>query len=572
MNRAPPTSGPAGHPDGPPNGLAALQQLQGLKLYGTIGGVLLGMLLAALDQTIVSTALPRIVSDLGGLDKLAWVVTAYMLTSTAGVPIWGKLSDIFGRRWFYIAGMVIFMAGSALTGAAQNMEQLIAYRGLQGIGGGMMFGLSFAIVSDLFPPRERGKWQGLFGAVFAMASIVGPLAGGTLTDHASWRWAFFVNLPIGFLALAIIWPSMPSVRPSRARPIIDWLGVAALLACIVPMLLALSLGGRAYAWDSGLVMGLLIVSAVMLAAFVAAETRAKDPLLPLALFKNPIFTVSMLSVFVTGVGMFGSIIFVPLFVQGVIGESATNSGVVLTPMMLSVVAGSMVSGQIIARTGRYRFLAILGPVLMSGGMYLLTRIDVDTSRAIVVRDMALVGAGLGITFPLFLIAVQNAFPHQVLGVVTSSVQFFRSIGGTLGVAILGSILNTRLSDALDKNLPAEVTQRLPAQVAEGLASPNALGSPEALDRLRAQFEALGPDGGRLFETWHTAARTGLADAIAFCFVIAFGFVAAAVAIGPFLREIKLRTSYSEPVEGAPGTARAHPEAPATPGPAEGPIS
>ncbi len=532
-------------------------QLSRRQLAGTIGGVLLGMLLAAIDQTIVSTALPRIVSDLGGLDQLAWVVSAYMLTSTAGVPVWGRLSDIFGRRWFYIAGMAVFLLGSALVGLSQSMEQLIAFRAIQGLGGGVMFSLSFAIVSDFFPPRERGKWQGLFGGTFALASIIGPLAGGTLTDHAGWRWAFFINLPIGAVALGVIWTSMPAVRPSGARPVIDWLGVGALVAGIVPLLLALSLAGRQFAWDSGMVVGLLIASAALVAAFVLVESRAKNPILPLYFFKNRIYSVSMISVFVTGVSMFGSIIFIPLFVQGVIGASATNSGLILTPMMLSTVAGSTLSGQFIARTGRYRALAVLGPALMSVGMFLLTRVDVDTSRPTVIRDMVISGFGLGITFPLFLIAVQNAFSYQVLGAVTSSVQFFRQIGGTLGVAVLGSILNTRLTDALGKNVPAEVAARLPPGA---LGSPESLVNPEALEKVRAQFAALGPDGPALFDTFHQATRVSLADAISTCFLIAFGFAVAAVITGFFVKEIKLRASYSEPVEGASGEEKAGPPA------------
>ncbi|MCI0769952.1 MAG: MFS transporter [Chloroflexi bacterium] len=527
--------------------IEALYQLKGKRLWGTIAGVLLGMLLAALDQTIIATALPRIVSDLGGLDKLSWVVTAYMVTSTAGVPIWGKLSDLFGRRWFFITGLLIFIAGSALTGLAQSMETLIAFRAIQGIGGGMMFGISFAIISDIFPPSERGKWQGLFGAVFAMASIIGPLVGGLLTDNLSWRWIFYVNLPIGFAALAILWPSMPSIKRRISRPSIDYFGVVALLGAIIPLLLALSLGGREFDWSSGQIVGLFTLSALMLAAFIFIETRAKDPLLPLWLFKNSIFTVSMISVFVTGIGMFGGVIFIPLFVQGVIGASATNSGLVLTPMMLCVVVGSTVSGQLISRTGRYRALAVIGPALMTVGLFLLSQMDVTSTRPIVVRNMMIVGIGLGITFPIFLIAVQNAFSDQILGVVTSSVQFFRFLGGTMGVAVLGSILNSRLTDSIARNIPAEVTARIPGETLSRLTSPEALIDPSSRLALESEFARL--DAAELFQPFREGVQTAMADSITFLFSIAFAIVAVAIVAGLFLKEIKLRTTHDEPPGG-----------------------
>ncbi|MEE9286229.1 MAG: MDR family MFS transporter [Dehalococcoidia bacterium] len=529
----------------------ALYQLKGKRLWGTIAGVLLGMLLAALDQTIIATALPRIVSDLGGLDKLSWVVTAYMVTSTAGVPIWGKLSDLFGRRFFFITGLLIFIAGSALTGLSQTMVQLIIFRAVQGVGGGMMFGISFAIISDIFPPAERGKWQGLFGAVFAMASIIGPLVGGTLTDQLSWRWVFYVNLPIGFAALAILWPSMPAIKPQGSRPYIDYLGVVALLGAIVPLLLALSLAGREFDWDSSLIVGLFGLSAVMLAAFVFIEARAKDPLLPLWLFKSSIFTLSMISVFVTGIGMFGGVIFIPLFVQSVIGTSATTSGLVLTPMMLCVVVGSTLSGQIISRTGRYRVLAVIGPAFMTVGLFLLSQMDASASRTLVIRNMTFVGFGLGLTFPVFLIAVQNAFSHQVLGVVTSSVQFFRFLGGTMGVAVLGSLLNNRLTESIARNIPAEVTARIPSETLSRLTSPEALVDPSSRLALQGEFARL--EASDLFQPFREGVQTAMADSITFIFGIAFAIVAVAIVVGFFLKEIKLRTTHDEEAaHGPPG--------------------
>ena len=542
--RRPPAGGGGGY-----QAPAALVEIKGRQLYLTILGVLLGLLLAALDQTIVATALPRMVADLGGLDKLAWVVTAYMLTSTAGVPIWGKLSDLYGRRRFFIAGLILFIAASMLTGTAQSMNQLIAFRALQGVGGGMMFGLAFVIVSDFIPPAERGKWQGLFGAVFATAGIVGPLVGGFLTDNLSWRWAFYINLPVGVLALAVIWPSMPPVKPNRGRPIIDYLGVATLLGTIVPLLLGLSLAGRDYAWSSPLVLGLLTGSGGMLAAFLLIESKSKEPIVPLHLFRNPIFAVSAITTFLTGIGMFGSIIFIPLFVQGVVGASATSSGLVIMPMMLSVVASSTISGQLISRTGRYRLLAVIGPVIMTVGAFLLSAMNQGSGQAIVIRNMMIMGFGLGMTFPVFLIAVQNAFPFSVMGVVTALVQFFRSLGGTVGVAVLGSLLTIRLDDALRKNIPPEVNDRVPLESLGRLSSPESLVDEGSLAQLRERFDQVGPDGPNLFNQFLDGLRLSLADSITHVFLIGAVIVSFSAVTALFLRELKLRTSVFEPLEG-----------------------
>ncbi len=535
---------------------AVFQGLPRKQLIGVIVGVVCGLLLASLDQTIISTALPRIVSDLGGIDQLPWVATAYMLTSTAGIPIWGKLSDIYGRRGFFIIGMVIFIVGSALCGAAQNMAWLIVCRGIQGIGGGMMFSLAFAIVSDLFPPAQRAKWQGVFGSVFAIASAIGPFAGGILTDNLSWHWVFYVNLPLGFLALAIFMRTMPHMPRRTKQTYIDYSGVACLLASIMPLLLALSLGGRTYAWSSPQIVVMLVVSGVMAIAFILNELRAKDPLLPLTLFKSSIYTVSMISVFLTGIAMFGALVFVPLFVQGVVGTSATRSGVVLTPMSVSITVGAMLSGQIIGRTGRYRAQAVAGPILMLIGGIFMTQIDESATNGVVIRNMTLMGFGLGMTFPIFLIAVQNAFPHSVLGVVTSSVQFSRNIGGTVGVAILGAVLNTRLDHLLIANTPAEVTQRIPAAELASLTKAESLVNPSALASVQARFDRLGPDGPALYDSFTVGLKASLAESIAFVFIISTVFVALSAISGLFLKELKLRSSYSEPAaETAPDHSR-----------------
>jgi EmrB/QacA subfamily drug resistance transporter len=556
VNATSQSSSPARQPDSTFAGAASVfQGLSRKRLIGVIAGVMAGLLLASLDQTIISTALPRIVSDLGGLDHLPWVATAYMLTSTAGIPIWGKLSDLYGRRGFFILGMVIFIGGSALCGAAQNMAWLIVCRGIQGIGGGMMFSLAFAIVSDLFPPAQRAKWQGVFGSVFAIASAIGPFAGGILTDNLSWHWVFYVNLPLGFIALAIFMRTMPHKPRSTAKTYIDYSGVAFLLASIVPLLLALSLGGRTYPWGAPQTVVMLALSGVMAVAFIINELRAKDPLLPLTLFKSSIYTVSMISVFFTGIAMFGGIVFVPLLVQGVVGTSATRSGIVLTPMSVSITVGAMLSGQMIGRTGRYRAQAVFGPVLMLVGGIFMTQIDETTTNGVVIRNMTLMGFGLGMTFPVFLIAVQNAFPHSVLGVVTSSVQFSRNIGGTVGVAILGAILNARLDSRLIANTPAEVTQRIPAAELASLTKPESLVNPSALEALEGRFDRLGADGPVLYDSFINGLKASLAESVAFVFAISIAFVALSAVTGLFLKELKLRSSYSEPSE---ETAPGHP--------------
>lgn len=556
-NKSPQGSSPAAQPDAIFAGAASVfHGLPRRQLIGVIIGVMAGLLLASLDQTIVSTALPRIVSDLGGLDHLPWVATAYMLTSTAGIPIWGKLSDLYGRRGFFIFGMVVFIGGSALCGAAQNMAWLIVCRGIQGIGGGMMFSLSFAIISDLFPPAQRAKWQGVFGSVFAIASAIGPFAGGILTDSLSWHWVFYVNLPIGFVALAVFSRTMPHKPRRAAQTYIDYTGVACLLASIVPLLLALSLGGRTYAWSSPQTVSMLVVSGVMAVAFVINEARAKDPLLPLTLFKSSIYTVSVVSVFFTGIAMFGALVFVPLLVQGVVGTSATRSGVVLTPMSVSITVGAMLSGQFIGRSGRYRAQAVLGPVLMLIGCVLMTQVDEHATNGTVIRNMTLVGFGLGMTFPVFLIAVQNAFPHSVLGVVTSSVQFFRNIGGTVGVAILGAILNARLDSRLIANTPAAVTERIPAAELAAITKPESLVNANALAGIQGRFDRLGADGPALYDSFITGLKASLAESIAFVFAISIAFVALSAVIGLFLKELKLRASYSEPAqEAAPSNGK-----------------
>ncbi|HET6350600.1 MAG TPA: MDR family MFS transporter [Coriobacteriia bacterium] len=442
--------------------MTVLRDLPQKKKMSILAGVLLAMLLGALDSTIVGPAMPKIVQELGGMSLLAWVFTIYSLTSTIAIPIVGKLSDLYGRKWFFLAGIMIFLAGSALsgasgeawinsvfaalTGAANPMIQLIVFRGLQGIGGGMMMANAMAIIGDLFEPRERARYQGLTGATFGLASVFGPMAGGWLTDSLTWRWIFYINVPFGVLALVVLMLWMPKPETGQQHRV-DWWGATALAAGLVPLLLALSWGGGDYAWTSPTILGLFAAAAVMLALFVARELRASEPILDIRLFKDGSFTASMSVLFLSGVGMYGSIMFLPTFMQLVQGRSASSSGALLTPMMLAFVGGSIMTGQIIARTGKYKFMGIGGLAVASAGMFALTRLSVSSSQFFVAACMLLVGVGIGVTLPLFTISLQSQFRDRI-GEVTAAMQFFRNIGGTVGVALLGGVMNARMRTAL----------------------------------------------------------------------------------------------------------------------------
>ncbi|MCL4514194.1 MAG: MFS transporter [Firmicutes bacterium] len=540
-----------------------MNQMSKKRTMVVIAGIMLGMLLGALDQTIVGTAMPRIIALLGGMNLYAWVFTAYMLTSTTSVPIMGKLSDLYGRKPFYIGGIVVFMLGSALSGAAQTMTQLIIFRGLQGLGAGTMMSNSMAIVGDLFPPAERGKWQGVMGAVFGISSVIGPTLGGFITDNLNWRWVFYVNLPVGLLAVAVLLVALPNIKNTVKRSI-DYLGVATLVAAVVPMLLAFVWGGEDYAWTSPVIIGLLAFSAASWAAFVAAERHAEEPILPLTLFKNSIFSVSAAVVFLTGIGMFGAINFIPLFVQGVIGTSATNSGMILTPMMLGMIVSSTLAGQLISRLGRYRAISLVGLAAMGLGMFLLSQMGVHTSNALVVRNMIVLGLGLGVTMPIYVITVQNSVSYDKLGVVTSSIQFFRSIGGTIGVAIMGSFLTSRLSTNVMASLPAQVKQMVPPDRLNELVNPKIFMNPQATAQMQNQLS--GPMA-ELFRQVMEAVRSALALSLHGIFLAAFVILVLSFGINLMLKEIPLRRSHrptpEEAQQSQPGKANspaASPEA------------
>ncbi|MFF7973484.1 DHA2 family efflux MFS transporter permease subunit [Streptomyces sp. NPDC007905] len=413
----------------------------------SIGALLLGLLLAALDQTIVSTALPTIVSDLGGLEHLSWVVTAYLLASTAATPLWGKLGDQYGRKKLFQTAIVVFLIGSALCGMAQNMPQLIGYRALQGLGGGGLLVLSMAIVGDIVPPRERGRYQGLFGAVFGAASVLGPLLGGLLTEHLSWRWVFYVNLPVGVVALAVIATALQIPR-RVAHHVIDYLGTFLIAAVATCLVLVASLGGTTWNWGSPQIIGLAVLGVVLAAAFVAVERRAAEPVLPLALFRIRTFTLSAVISFIVGFAMFGAMTYLPTFLQVVHGVSPTMSGVHMLPMVIGLLLSSTTSGQIVSRTGRWKVFPLAGTAVTAIGLLLLHRLDENSPTAVMSVYFFVFGLGLGLVMQVLVLIVQNAVSYADLGVATSGATFFRSIGASFGVAIFGTVFASRLGDKL----------------------------------------------------------------------------------------------------------------------------
>jgi EmrB/QacA subfamily drug resistance transporter len=513
--------------------------VSGRRLIFVLVGVILGMLLAALDGTIVGTAMPTIVASLGGLAHYSWVFTAYMLASTVTVLIYGKLSDIYGRRLFFIIAMVLFLVGSALSGLSHTMTQLILFRALQGLGAGGLMPIAMAIIGDIFPPAQRAKWGAGLTAIFGLATIIGPSLGGIITDNLGWQWVFYVNMPIGVVAILTTSLAMPGHGARRSHTI-DYLGVAALSAWSIPLLLAFSLGGSQYQWASPQIIGMIAVAVVMLGVFLFVESRAEEPVLSLGIFKNRIFTVSMIATFLTAVGMFGAVSYLPLFVQGVIGASASNAGAVITPMMMGFIVSSMISGQILARTGRYKIMALVGFAVGAAGMLLLARMGVYTTNGAVVQRMVITGLGIGVSMSLFTIVVQNAFPLSQMGAVTAALTFFRSIGGTIGVAILGSVMTNRFNSSFDGNLPDALKQRVPPEQLAALKNPQILLSHDATDTIHASFAAFGAQSDALFNQLMFALRQSLATAITSLFFAAMIAMVLAFVSVIFLKEIPLR--------------------------------
>ncbi|HYL44403.1 MAG TPA: MDR family MFS transporter [Ktedonobacteraceae bacterium] len=509
----------------------------------TMAGVLMVMLLASLDQTIVSTAMPHVIADLQGFDRYTWVTTAYLLTSTVMVPIYGKLSDLLGRKSVFLFGVIIFLLGSAASGASQSMNQLIVFRAFQGIGAAALMPIAMAIIGDLFTPRERGKWQGVTGAVFGLSSIVGPAAGGWITENASWRWVFYVNLPVGIIALLVLIFLMPTLHRRAQRVSIDYLGAALLVMGTVPLLLGFTWAGSQYAWLSPQIIGLFAFALVTLTVFGIYEgnlaRRDKQPIIDPRLFKSSVFSLSVLITTITSMGMFGSIFFLPLFAQGVLGISATNSGFLLSPMMIALITSSVISGQLVSRTGKYKWIAIVGMLITVGGTLLLYRLDVHSMPLDLTLAMIVLGLGLGFGMALYTIIVQNAWQNKI-GEATSALTFFRQIGATVALAAMGSIMSAAYIPAFHDALPASVKHILPAQVLSFFDNPNILLSADAQKQMMTKFASFGPQGMALYQQLLEAVKVGLTQGIHNVFILSTVLMILGLVAVFFLKEIPLR--------------------------------
>lgn len=517
-----------------------------------VAGLMLALFLVALDQTVVGTALPQIIADLNGFEHYAWVTTAYLLASTAMIPVIGKLGDIYGRKWFIIAGVALFLAASALCGAAWGMTELIIFRGLQGLGAGMIFANIFTSVADIFPdPARRAKYQGVFFSVFALTSVIGPTMGGWITDNLSWRWVFYINLPLGVFSLF----ALPVVLHQGARRFgvkIDYLGAATITASVVSLLLSLSWVGEGYGWDATRVVVGFVVAAVLLAAFIPIELRAPEPVIPLSLFKSRVFTSAALLMFMVGIGMFGVILYTPLFVQGVLGKTATGSGTVLTPLVLTMTAMGVIVGQLIARVKRIKPFMIIGAVVMTFGIYLLTTLDPSSSQTTVALYLMVTGLGLGPLMPSATLAVQSTVEQSLLGVATSATQFIRSLGSTVGTAVIGSLITSGYAIYLKDNAPPQA----PGRLIKALQDPNALvseGARNSLDRAATAF----PGGEQIVDQILQVARVGLSNSIHDGFVFTLVAVAFAIVAALLMKDIRLEAqtpAVEMPEEGTPDSA------------------
>ncbi|AGE23771.1 putative multidrug-efflux transporter [Geobacillus sp. GHH01] len=503
-----------------------------------ITGLIIAMLFAALDGTIVGTAMPRIVGELRGLGVMTWLTTAYMLTSTTVVPIAGKLADLLGRRIVYVSGLVIFMAGSALCGMANDMTELIIYRGIQGLGGGIMMPMAMVVIGDVFTGKERAKWQGVFGGLYGLASVLGPQIGGFIVDHLNWRWVFYINLPVGILATVLI--AMGLSKYKAEGPVkFDIAGMATLTVGVVSLLLGLTFGGDRYPWGSWQIVSLFAAAVVFFALFVWAEKRAEEPIIPLWLFGNRTFTLLNGIGFFMSVGMFGAIMFVPFFMQGIIGVSATQSGTIMTPMMITMIIGSVVGGRLVYRIG-VKTQLIAGMIIMASAFGLLGTMDVDTSKWTATMYMIILGLGTGLVMPILTLALQESFPKSELGVVTSSSQFFRSIGGTFGMTVLGAIMNHRSSVLLDERLMPKL-EALPAQ-AKGLVDRFAdmiHTDPQGLYSVLLSPEAMAKIPAPLRDMFVPVLKQSLVDSLQAVFWFGLAFIAVGLLLVFGLKRIAL---------------------------------
>lgn len=582
------------------------RRLRGFALFSVLGALMLTLLLEALDQTVVGTALPRIIGSLQGFDRYTWAVTAYTLASVIMIPTVGKLSDQFGRKWFLIAGTVIFLVGSALAGASQTMNELIAFRAMQGLGAGIGIALVFTVVGDIFSPAERAKWQGIFGVVYGVSNLVGPTLGGWLTDHGPllgslvtdttrWRWVFYVNLPVGILALLALLVYLPanlSIRNSRytgwaAIRRIDFIGAILAAAATICLLLGLTWGGdQTYDWNSAQVIGVLAASAVLYIVFFIAERFAAEPVLPLTLFSNRVFAAASILSLLQLMTLVGLIIYLPLFLQGVLGESATYSGAVITPLTISSVIGASVAGALVATLKRYQLITIVGGIIATVGIFLLAQMTISTSLLQAAIFMVIAGIGLGVFFSILTLAAQNALPRTSLGVGTGAVRFLGQLGGVLGVAIVGTVVNSTLANDIVKRLPAQTVQRLTPAGVKFATNPQVLVNSTYHDTVvkTAQSFAVNaatahvPPGplhdqiaaqaihrtNTLLNSVFAALKESLAVAIQHGFITVFIFSAATIVAAFFLKDLPLTQRSEYHGEEAGDAAQSEVDAPALP--------
>ena len=510
--------------------------------FEILAAILLAMFLGALDQTIVGPVLPRIVGDLNGADYYTWVVTAYLLTSTVTVPIYGKLSDLYGRRPMLLLGIVLFLLGSALSGLSQSMWQLILFRGIQGLGAGSLFPIALAVIGDLFTPAERGKYQGLFGAVFGIAFLLGPGLGGFLTDTLSWHAIFYVNVPIGILALIVIMALLPNVRKEGARPRIDLAGTVTLVGGLVPILIALTIAEDGN-WGNPWIWGLIGLDILLIVAFVVAEARSEEPIIPLHLFRNRTFSASMVAIFLATFGFGAAIIFLPLYYQVVQGASATESGYKLLPLLGGLILSSIASGQIVARTGRYKPVLLVGMVFLTVGLGLMTQLRADTSDAMLWSWMFITGLGVGPTFAVFTIVVQNSVPFHELGAATSDLTLFRQIGTTVGLTMAFTLFRNNLTwdllrgEIVNRGVPPTLVPAAPPPGFDLGALTNPVGASTAMDfltKVPAQVQTLFVEG------FHSALTIAIANSM----WLGVGATIAAFGATVFLHEIPLRQTHA----------------------------